>query len=171
MMGGGITVQSALGEGSTFSFNIDCPVSAGQSDRAAPGAAPGRENRSAGQLSILLAEDNRVNQFLMVRLLEGHGHQVTVAGDGRVALDEAAHHKFDVILMDVQMPEMDGLEATRLLRERGVRTPIIAMTAHAMQGDRDKCLSAGMNAYISKPIQPDEVFEAIDDAVLAGRAN
>ena len=171
MMGGGITVQSALGEGSTFSFNIDCPVCAEQSDRAAQGAAQGRENRSAGQLSILLAEDNRVNQFLMVRLLEGHGHQVTVAGDGRVALDEAAHHKFDVILMDVQMPEMDGLEATRLLRERGVRTPIIAMTAHAMQGDRDKCLTAGMNAYISKPIQPDEVFEAIDDAVLAGRAN
>jgi signal transduction histidine kinase/CheY-like chemotaxis protein len=171
MMGGGITVQSALGEGSTFSFTIDCPVSAELSDGAAQGGAQGRENRSAGQLSILLAEDNRVNQFLMVRLLEGHGHRVTVAGDGRVALDEAAHHKFDVILMDVQMPEMDGLEATRLLRERGVRTPIIAMTAHAMQGDRDKCLSAGMDAYISKPIQPDEVFEAIDDAVLAGRAN
>jgi signal transduction histidine kinase/ActR/RegA family two-component response regulator len=170
MMGGGITVRSALGEGSTFSFTIDCPVSAEQSGASAQGGAQGRENRSAGQLSILLAEDNRVNQFLMVRLLEGHGHQVTVAGDGRVALDEAARHKFDVILMDVQMPEMDGLEATRLLRERGVRTPIIAMTAHAMQGDRDKCLSAGMNAYISKPIQPDEVFEAIDDAVLAGRA-
>ena len=106
----------------------------------------------------------------MVRLLEARGHRVTVAGDGRVALDEAERYGFDVILMDVQMPGMDGLEATRILRERGVRTPIIAMTAHAMQGDRDKCLKAGMNAYVTKPIQPEEVFEAIEDAVMAGRA-
>jgi CheY-like chemotaxis protein len=70
----------------------------------------------------------------------------------------------------VQMPEMDGLEATRILRERGVRTPIIAMTAHAMQGDRDKCLKAGMDAYVSKPIQPDEVFEVIEEAVALHRA-
>jgi len=117
-------------------------------------------------LSILLAEDNRVNQLLMVRLLEGRGHQVTVAGDGRVALDAVEQRGFDVILMDVQMPELDGLEATRILRERGVRTPIIAMTAHAMQGDRDRCLKAGMSAYVSKPIQPEEVFDAIDDAVM-----
>jgi CheY-like chemotaxis protein len=88
-----------------------------------------------------------------------------------VALDEAGRFGFDVILMDVQMPGMDGLEATRMLRERGVRTPIIAMTAHAMQGDRDKCLRAGMNAYVSKPIQPEEVFEAIEDAVMVGRAS
>jgi len=118
----------------------------------------------------LLAEDNRVNQFLMVRLLEGRGHRVTVAGDGRMALDEVARYRFDVILMDVQMPEMDGLEATRTLRARGVQTPIIAMTAHAMQGDREKCLGAGMDAYVSKPIQPEEVFDAIEDAVTAGRA-
>jgi CheY-like chemotaxis protein len=85
-------------------------------------------------------------------------------------LDEAERYGFDVILMDVQMPELDGLEATRILRERGVRTPIVAMTAHAMQGDREKCLKAGMNAYVSKPIQPDEVFDTIEDAVMAGRA-
>src|SRR6202042_2689159 len=129
-----------------------------------------RAGAGAGPLAILLAEDNRVNQLLMVRLLEGRGHRVTVAGNGRVALDEAERYAFDVILMDVQMPGTDGLEATRILRERGVRTPIIAMTAHAMQGDRDKCLKAGMTAYISKPIQPEEVFEAIEDAVMACRA-
>jgi CheY-like chemotaxis protein len=170
LMGGRIVVQSAPGEGSVFSFTIDCPVLTAGDESAAPGGTNTRADAKAGRLSILLAEDNRVNQLLMVRLLEGQGHHVTVAGDGRVALDEVARYRYDVILMDVQMPEMDGLEATRILRERGVRTPIIAMTAHAMQGDRDKCLKAGMSAYVSKPIQPEEVFEAIEDAVTAGRA-
>jgi CheY-like chemotaxis protein len=170
-MGGGITVESALGEGSTFSFTIDCPICPERRGLDTKRGSHERSGAGAERLSILLAEDNRVNQFLMVRLLEGHGHAVTVAGDGRTALDEAARHSFDVILMDVQMPEIDGLETTRILRERGVRTPIVAMTAHAMQGDRDKCLSAGMNAYVAKPIQPDEVFQAIDGAVLAGRAS
>jgi signal transduction histidine kinase len=174
LMGGGISVESQPGEGSTFSFTIDCPVCDEQDDTGTKGGKLVRDGAGpadAGPLSILLAEDNRVNQLLMVRLLESRGHRVTVAGDGRVALDEAGRFGFDVILMDVQMPGMDGLEATRMLRERGVRTPIIAMTAHAMQGDRDKCLRAGMNAYVSKPIQPEEVFEAIEDAVLVGRAS
>jgi CheY-like chemotaxis protein len=170
LMGGGISVESAPGEGSTFSFTIDCPVCAGQEEEIAKGGARIRASAVSGPLSILLAEDNRVNQLLMVRLLESRGHRVTVAGDGRVALDEVARYRYDVILMDVQMPEMDGIEATRMLRERGVRTPIIAMTAHAMQGDRDKCLSAGMDAYVSKPIQPEEVFETIEDAVAMRRA-
>jgi two-component system, sensor histidine kinase len=167
-MGGGISVQSTPGEGSTFSFTIHCPVCAEQGEAAANGGAKARDG-AAGPLSILLAEDNRVNQLLMVRLLEQRGHRVTVAGDGRMALDEVARYEFDLILMDVQMPEMDGLEATRILRARGVRTPIIALTAHAMQGDRDKCLRAGMNAYVSKPIQPEEVFEAIEEAVATSR--
>jgi signal transduction histidine kinase/predicted membrane protein len=170
LMGGGITVESTLGEGSTFSFTIDCPICAAEGDARAKGGTRIRDGSGAGPLAILLAEDNRVNQLLMVRLLEGRGHRVTVATDGRVALDEVSRYRFDVILMDVQMPEMDGLEATRLMRERGVRTPIIAMTAHAMQGDRDRCLRAGMNAYVSKPIQPDEVFEAIEDAVAIEQA-
>jgi len=163
-MGGGIKVESAPGEGSTFSFSINCPVCSQQVQASANARTQPRQ-MSAAPLSILLAEDNRVNQLLMVRLLELRGHRVTVAGDGRVALDEAERFAFDVILMDVQMPEMDGLEATRLLRERGVRTPIIAMTAHAMQGDREKCLTAGMSGYVTKPIQPDEVFEAIEGAL------
>ncbi len=118
---------------------------------------------------MLLAEDNRVNQLLVVRLLEARGHDVTVAGDGRAAVELALRENFDVILMDVQMPELDGLEATRALRAGGVKAPIVAMTAHAMQGDRDRCLEAGMDAYISKPIQPEEVFDAIDDVVAASR--
>jgi CheY-like chemotaxis protein len=165
LMGGGITVRSAPGEGSTFSFTVDCPVCVEQDPAVAKGGTRMPAGSGGGPFAILLAEDNRVNQLLMVRLLEGRGHRVTVAGDGRAALDEAGRYGFDVILMDVQMPGMDGLEATRRLREQGVRTPIIAMTAHAMQGDRDKCLRAGMNAYVSKPIQPEEVFEAIEDAV------
>ena len=133
------------------------------------GAKQASRGAGPGKLRVLLAEDNRVNQLLVVRLLEAQGHSVTVAGDGRTAVDEVARETFDVILMDVQMPEMDGLEATRTLRARGVRIPIIAMTAHAMQGDRDRCLDAGMDAYLSKPIQPEEVFEAIEGAVAAGR--
>jgi len=170
LMGGSISVSSAPGEGSTFSFSMDCPIYTGQDAAAAKQAErQARGGCSAGRLRILLAEDNRVNQLLVVRLLEARGHNVTVAGDGRAAVDQAARESFDVILMDVQMPEMDGLEATRALRERGIRAPIIAMTAHAMQGDRDRCLDAGMDAYISKPIQPEEVFEAIEDVVAASR--
>jgi hypothetical protein len=169
LMGGGITVESTPGEGSVFSFTIDCPVCGEPGGDAVKTGTKAREGAGAGPLTILLAEDNRVNQLLMVRLLEGRGHRVTVAPDGRVALDEVARYRYDVILMDVQMPGMDGLEATRTLRERGVRTPVIAMTAHAMQGDRDRCLSAGMNGYVTKPIQPAEVFEAIEDAVALER--
>jgi CheY-like chemotaxis protein len=170
LMGGRISVNSAPGKGSTFSFSMNCPIHSGEDEAAAKRAAKKvRGGAGAGRLRVLLAEDNRVNQLLVVRLLEGRGHDVTVAGDGRAAVAEAERGDFDVILMDVQMPELDGLEATRILRERGVRAPIIAMTAHAMQGDRDRCLSAGMDAYISKPIQPEEVFEAIEDAVAASR--
>jgi signal transduction histidine kinase/CheY-like chemotaxis protein len=169
LMGGRISVTSVPGQGSTFSFWMDCPSYSGRDEAAERAAKQVHGGSGAGRLRVLLAEDNRVNQLLVVRLLEGRGHQVTVAGDGRVAVAEAERGHFDIILMDVQMPEMDGLEATRILRARGVRAPIIAMTAYAMQGDRDRCLSAGMDAYISKPIQPEEVFEAIDDAVAASR--
>jgi CheY-like chemotaxis protein len=107
---------------------------------------------------------------LVVRLLESRGHQLVVVGDGRAALAASEQHAFDLILMDVQMPGMDGLEATRLLRQRekpGARNvPIVAMTAHAMQGDREKCLEAGMDAYISKPIRPEALFDVIDQLNL-----
>jgi signal transduction histidine kinase/CheY-like chemotaxis protein len=116
--------------------------------------------------NILVVEDNPVNQVLARRLLAKHGHQVTTAANGREALVAAEAQAFDLILMDVQMPEMDGLEATSAIRERertsGLHVPIVAMTAHAMKGDEDECLRSGMDGYITKPIRPEELFRTID---------
>jgi len=131
-------------------------------------AAPPRHVRS---LHILLAEDSLVNQKLAVALLEGSGHKVTVAGNGREALATLEMDKFDMVLMDVQMPEMDGLEAAQRIRAReqhnGAHIPIIAMTAHALKGDRERCLAAGMDGYISKPIHVSELFSAIEGLFAA----
>ncbi len=117
-------------------------------------------------LRLLLAEDNLVNQKLAIRLLEKRGHSVMVAGNGNEALAMVAQEPFDAVLMDVQMPEMDGFEATAALRrgehETGDHLPVIAMTAHAMKGDRQRCLEAGMDDYISKPLQPSELFETVE---------
>jgi signal transduction histidine kinase/ligand-binding sensor domain-containing protein/DNA-binding response OmpR family regulator len=119
------------------------------------------------KLRILLAEDNVVNQKVAERLLEKHGHQVTLVLNGRQALAALDQENFDVVLMDVQMPEMDGFEATSAIRAKesraGSHIPIIAMTAHAMTGDRERCLAAGMDGYVSKPIHPKELMiEAIE---------
>jgi PAS domain S-box-containing protein len=128
-------------------------------DRPAWGLAP----RS---LNVLLAEDNAVNQRLAVRLLEKRGHRATVVGNGREALAALDREPFDAVLVDVQMPEMDGLEATAAIRERervtGAHIPVIAMTAHAMKGDREHCLAAGMDAYVSKPLNAEELFAALE---------
>jgi CheY-like chemotaxis protein len=116
-------------------------------------------------LRILLAEDNVVNQVLAVRLLEKNGHRVVVASNGREALETLEKQKFDLVVMDVSMPEMDGFEAAMAIRAKEAGTsshiPIIAVTAHAMKGDRERCLAAGMDAYVSKPIQARELFQAI----------
>jgi len=117
------------------------------------------------KLRILLAEDNAVNQKLAARLLEKQGHRVTVTGNGLEALAALDHEKFDVVFMDVQMPEMDGFEATAAIRARergtGRRQPVIAMTAHAMQGDRERCLEAGMDDYIAKPFGSRELGDLL----------
>jgi CheY-like chemotaxis protein len=119
-------------------------------------------------LRVLLAEDNPVNQTLAMRVLERLGHKVQVANNGREAIERAQAGEFDLILMDVQMPEMDGLEATTAIRAAeagtGKHVPIVAMTAHAMKGDREKCLSAGMDGYLAKPIRIDDLKQAISAA-------
>jgi len=117
------------------------------------------------RLNILLAEDNIVNQKLAAKILEKRGHRVVVASNGQEAIEKLKEESFDLILMDVQMPEMDGLEATKAIRnsEFGIQNiPIVAMTAHAMKGDRERCLAAGMDDYVSKPIKPEELFEVIE---------
>jgi CheY-like chemotaxis protein len=114
-------------------------------------------------LSILLAEDNAVNQKLALRLLSNMGYTADVAGDGLRAISALEAKAYDVVLMDVQMPELDGLEATRRIRARWPErlVHIVAMTANAMAGDRDACLAAGMNDYVSKPIRPPELAAAL----------
>jgi CheY-like chemotaxis protein len=122
---------------------------------------------------VLLVEDNKVNQALAIRLLEKRGYNVSVAGDGRQALAALEKDEFDIVLMDVQMPEMDGFEATAAIRGRerltGTHIPIVAMTAHALKGDQDRCLSAGMDAYLSKPIRTIELFATIEKMLVKFR--
>jgi PAS domain S-box-containing protein len=170
MMGGRIWLESTLGKGSAFDFTAWLGKAGQTNPRAVdPLSPPGIHlplpERRRG-FHILLAEDNRVNQMLAVRLLEKRGHHVQVAGDGREALEKLGTADFDLVLMDVQMPVMGGFEATAAVREieksTGKHIPIVALTAHAVTGDRERCLAAGMNGYVAKPIHPEELFEQIE---------
>jgi CheY-like chemotaxis protein len=126
-------------------------------------------------LAVLLAEDNLINQKLVKRLLEKRGHSVTVTGSGREALERVAAGSFDVILMDVQMPDMDGLQASTRIREieksRGTYTPILALTAHTMKGDRERCLAAGMDQFINKPIDAESFVDVVEAAAADAWTN
>jgi CheY-like chemotaxis protein len=136
------------------------------SDEASRGShGDGHAGLATVGLRILLAEDGLMNQKVAIRLLERRGHQVAVANNGRDAVAMAASQPYDLILMDVQMPEMDGLEATAEIRRHeqttGEHIPIIAMTAHAMKGDRERCIDAGMDDYIAKPIHSADLYRVI----------
>ena len=174
MMGGRIWLESVLGKGSVFHFTLRLGVgnegsSAAHSRAESPFALAPQQ-----VLRILLAEDNPINQRLALALLERRGHRVVIAANGQEALDALAGAEFDLVLMDMQMPVMDGIEATQRIREQereqnrevahttGSRhLPIVAMTANAMQGDRERCLASGMDGYVSKPVKPEELFAEI----------
>jgi CheY-like chemotaxis protein len=136
---------------------------------AAPAVTP---MRAARRLRVLVAEDNPVNQKLAQHLLERRGHTPILVTNGREAVDALRADEFDLVLMDLQMPEMDGFEATAWIRTRereagAPRVPIVALTAHAMQGDRQRCMDADMDGYVAKPIKPVELFEVIDRVMAA----
>ena len=163
IMGGRLQVESRDGRGSTFHFT--CPFSLSDAAPRQDRAPPACDSAEAVVLSILLADDNAVNQALVTALLKARGHGVTLANNGREALSLLDGPPFDLILMDIQMPEMDGLQATAEVRRRERRTgehiPIVAMTAHAMKGDRERCLEAGMDGYISKPVSVQDLLDLI----------
>jgi CheY-like chemotaxis protein len=173
LMGGHIRLQSEVGQGSVFQFALrfqHATEHAGTGpilSESAPRIESSIDGMSTGlrRLRILLAEDNPVNQKVAVRLLEKAGHAVRVAGDGRAALATLEREGFDLIFMDVQMPEMDGFEAVAAIRNQektsGGHIPVIAMTASAFEGDRERCLAAGMDGYIAKPIQRQDLLEII----------
>ena len=135
-------------------------------------AAPAVERRAVAPetvLEVLLAEDNAINQRLAARLLQKRGHRVTVVGNGREAVDLLERSSFDLVLMDVQMPLLDGIAATTLIRERekgtGVHQHIVALTAYAVKGDQERCIAAGMDGYLAKPIRPEELDALLQTCV------
>ena len=135
--------------------------------RPSSARGPRGEGRSSAEvLRILVVEDNLVNQRLAMRLLERRGHLVEVAANGRQALQAMEKGSYDLVLMDVQMPEMDGIEATARIREKekssGGHQRVVALTAHAMKGDEERCLAAGMDGYLTKPIRPEELYELLE---------
>jgi PAS domain S-box-containing protein len=166
MMGGRLWLNSEPGRGSTFHFTA---VLGRAEPPASNPAFPSPSTTPARTLAILVAEDNIVNQKVIVRMLTKRGHAVTVVGNGQEALNALEMASFDLVFMDVQMPEMGGFEATARIRAAETdgrrRLPVIAMTAHAMKGDRERCLEAGMDGYVSKPIEPAALLRTIEEVI------
>jgi PAS domain S-box-containing protein len=169
LMGGSLTLHSAPGSGSTFMLVLNL-ARAGDATPPAEPAIPPDEQSALPPLQVLVAEDHPVNQLVIRRLVEHMGHQVVVAADGRAVLDLLNQHSFDVILMDIQMPEMNGEETTRHIRalHSHIQQPfIVALTAHARSADREQYLAAGMDAYLSKPVDIQQLRQILDQAAAA----
>jgi CheY-like chemotaxis protein len=170
LMGGRIDVESTPGAGSIFRIEFPTRI---RDDIVADGADPAVEKRPVvpRRLTILVAEDSKVNRVVAARILTKLGHEVVLAINGRKALVAHRKRSFDAILMDVQMPDMDGFEATERIRQAEAgsrrRTPIIALTAHAMTGDRERCLAAGMDDYVSKPFSSQDLAAALERVLSA----
>jgi signal transduction histidine kinase/ActR/RegA family two-component response regulator len=166
LMGGMIRLESEPGKGTVFDFVV--PYRATNAVEADDAMSAEDSGAASSPMRILLAEDNPVNQKVASRFLEKNGHSICIASDGHAAVEAAGREAFDLILMDVQMPEMDGFHATAAIRtsERGSarHVPIIAMTAHAMSGDRERCLAAGMDGYVPKPLRLKDLLQAIAEA-------
>lgn len=165
LMGGKVSVQSELNVGSTFSFELTFPVVVAKPE---PRAAECSSERGNTSLKILVVDDNEVNLKVAVQMLSRLGHDTTVARNGREACELATDRRFDLVLMDCMMPEMDGLEATRKLRSEGYDGVIVAMTANARPEDRDACLLAGMNGHLAKPVRLESIRSTLDK--MAGDA-
>jgi PAS domain S-box-containing protein len=176
LMGGEIHVESVYGEGSQFHFNVQLKLAQAEAQpndvsprtaRLAPAVAAARHPKTSWQ--VLLVDDNAVNRRLATLMLEKNGHQVSLAEDGPTALEVCEHEHFDVVLLDIQMPTLNGFEVAAALRRldqaRGRHIPIIAMTAQAMNGDREACLAAGMDDYVSKPLRSAELLAKIERVV------
>jgi CheY-like chemotaxis protein len=169
LMGGSISAESRLGVGSCFRFSVRCKRSTAAATSArpsAPGPPAGIERRPSCRASILLVEDNPVNEKLAEAILRKAGHDVTICRTGAQALAVLAEATFDLVLMDCQMPEMDGWTATREIRRREAGTRrhqvVIALTASAMAGDREECLRSGMDDYLAKPFRAMDLLGALD---------
>jgi len=166
MMGGLLTVRSELGQGSVFTLEVPANIQLDSAElfnaetlsrksRLTEGDSALKNLRFYGR--ILVAEDSPANQLLIRKLLENYGLEVVLVSNGREAIDKALNEAFDLVFMDIQMPEMNGYEATYRIREQGGVLPIIALTANAMKGDEESCIKAGCDAYLSKPIQRDRL--------------